>query len=203
MKKWILYSFLVLLLLGCESGSSLSSPAFSSNSEFSETNTSTISSSSSVASVTGNLENKWFISLGLTRSSYNQIKPTIPTSLSSRGVIDMVHIQTIEDNSLVGFSFESRVRGSGGNFTFRIGILNQKFGGFQTVSESEHGPFGDRVFSALRAGLAGKDATYENVLLTYVQQSLNINTAEVTETLENMMPSIAAMLDYYDSFNVE
>ena len=50
----------------------------------------------------------------------------------------------------------------------------------------------------MRRGLAGKQATYENVLQTYVDDGLNISTADVTETLEEMMPSIAAMIDYYD-----
>jgi hypothetical protein len=110
----------------------------------------------------------------------------------------MIHVLTKVDAELVGVSFESRVRGNSGNFTFRIGILNGKFGGFQTVNESEHAAFGDKVFSALRRGLAGKDATYQNVLQTYVDDGLNTSTAEVTETLEEMMPSIAAMIDYYD-----
>jgi hypothetical protein len=111
----------------------------------------------------------------------------------------MIHVQSQVDDELVGFAFEARVRGINGNFTFRLGILNGNFGGFQIVSHSEHTTFGARVFNALRNGLAGKQATYENVLLTYVQQGLNIQTADVTRTLQEMMPSIAAMIDYFDA----
>lgn len=111
----------------------------------------------------------------------------------------MIHVQTYGLGETVGVAFEARVRGNGGNFTFRLGILNAKFGAFQTVSESEHPTFGDRVFNALRNGLSGKDATYESIVQTYVEQGLNTQTADVTETLEEMMPSFNAMLNYFDT----
>jgi hypothetical protein len=203
MKKILLGSLFVWVLMGCTMPSSLEDSSSASVSSL-ESSTSTASSSTSGSSSSSStnagttVESKWLTSLGVQANAYNQAKPLIPTSLSSKGVLDMIHVLTKVDAELVGVSFESRVRGNSGNFTFRIGILNGKFGGFQTVNESEHGAFGDKVFNALRRGLAGKDATYQNVLQTYVDDGLNISTAEVTETLEEMMPSIAAMIDYYD-----
>jgi hypothetical protein len=203
MKKILLSSLFVWVLLGCTMPSSLEDSSSASVSSL-ESSTSTASSSTSGSSSSSStnagttVESKWLTSLGVQANAYNQAKPLIPASLSSKGVLDMIHVLTKVDAELVGVSFESRVRGNSGNFTFRIGILNGKFGGFQTVNESEHGAFGDKVFNALRRGLAGKQATYENVLQTYVDDGLNTSTADVTETLEEMMPSIAAMIDYYD-----
>jgi hypothetical protein len=203
MKKILLGSLFVWVLLGCtmtsslEDSSSASVSSLESSTSMASSSTSGSSSSSSTNAGT-TVESKWLTSLGVQANAYNQAKPLIPTSLSSKGVLDMIHVLTKVDAELVGVSFESRVRGNSGNFTFRIGILNGKFGGFQTVNESEHAAFGDKVFNALRRGLAGKQATYENVLQTYVDDGLNISTADVTETLEEMMPSIAAMIDYYD-----
>jgi hypothetical protein len=203
MKKILLGSLFVWVLLGCTMPSSLEDSSSASVSSL-ESSTSTASSSTSGSSSSSStnagttVEDKWLTSLGVQANTYNQAKPLIPTSLSSKGVLDMIHVLTKVDAELVGVSFESRVRGNSGNFTFRIGILNGKFGGFETVNESEHAAFGDKVFNALRRGLAGKDATYQNVLQTYVDDGLNTSTADVTETLEEMMPSIAAMIDYYD-----
>lgn len=210
MKKHYLFSIFVFILMGCTLPSSVdeSSAPFSSETSSmttsQETSSSTegsssLTSSSSSASAIIPVETKWLTPLDIQANTYNQTKPTIPTSLSSRGVIDMIHVQSQVDDELVGFAFEARVRGINGNFTFRLGILNGNFGGFQIVSHSEHTTFGARVFNALRNGLAGKQATYENVLLTYVQQGLNIQTADVTRTLQEMMPSIAAMIDYFDA----
>jgi len=187
--------------MGCTMPSSLEDSSSASVSSL-ESSTSTASSSTSGSSSSSStnagttVESKWLTSLGVQANAYNQAKPLIPTSLSSKGVLDMIHVLTKVDAELVGVSFESRVQGSGGNFTFRLGILNGKFGGFQTVNESEHPTFGDLVFSALRKGLAGKDATYSNLLLTYVED--NLDTSRVSETLQFMEPSIAAMIDYYD-----
>jgi hypothetical protein len=203
MKKILLGSLFVWVLMGCTMPSSLEDSSSASVSSL-ESSTSTASSSTSGSSSSSStnagttVEDKWLTSLGVQANTYNQAKPLIPTSLSSKGVLDMIHVLTKVDAELVGVSFESRVRGNSGNFTFRIGILNGKFGGFETVNESEHAAFGDKVFNALRRGLAGKDATYQNVLQTYVDDGLNTSTADVTETLEEMMPSIAAMIDYYD-----
>jgi hypothetical protein len=186
MKKHYLFSIFVFILMGCTLPSSTEG-------------SSSLTSSSSSASAIIPVETKWLTPLGIQANTYNQTKPTIPTSLSSRGVIDMIHVQSQVDDELVGLAFEARVRGINGNFTFRLGILNGNFGGFQIVSHSEHGTFGERVFNALRDGLAGKTVTYENILLTYVEQQLNTQTARVTETLNEMMPSIAAMIDYFDA----
>lgn len=210
MKKHYLFSIFVFILMGCTLPSSVdeSSAPFSSETSSmttsQETSSSTegsssLTSSSSSASAIIPVETKWLTPLGIQANTYNQTKPTIPTSLSSRGVIDMIHVQSQVDDELVGLAFEARVRGNGGNFTFRLGILNGKFGGFQTVSHAEHTTFGVKVFNALRNGLAGKTVTYENILLTYVEQQLNTQTARVTETLNEMMPSIAAMIDYFDA----
>ena len=214
MKKYLIVAALSLTLISC----TVTSLSLSSDSQESSTSSATTSSSmvdessSSVSSETSGqsstsssvapettVENKWLVSLGILANTYAQTKPTIPSTLSTRGIIDMIHVQTLGTGNTVGVAFESRVRGNGGNFTFRLGILSGKFGAFQTVSESEHPSFGDRVFTALRNGLAGKDATYANIIQTYVEQGLNTQTADVTETLEEMMPSMNAMLDYYEA----
>jgi len=216
MKKYLIVAALSLTLLSCTVTSlSLSSDSQESSTSSATTSTSSSTadeSSSSVSSETSSesstsssvapettVENKWLISLGILANTYAQTKPTIPSTLSTKGIIDMIHVQTLGTGNTVGVAFESRVRGNGGNFTFRLGILSGKFGAFQTVSESEHPTFGDRVFTALRNGLAGKDATYANIIQTYVEQGLNTQTADVTETLEEMMPSMNAMLDYYEA----
>ena len=214
MKKYLIVAALSLTLISCTVTSlSLSSDSQESSTSSATTSSSTVDeSSSSVSSETSGqsstsssvapettVENKWLVSLGILANTYAQTKPTIPSTLSTRGIIDMIHVQTLGTGNTVGVAFESRVRGNGGNFTFRLGILSGKFGAFQTVSESEHPTFGDRVFTALRNGLAGKDATYANIIQTYVEQGLNTQTADVTETLEEMMPSMNAMLDYYEA----
>ncbi len=214
MKKYLIVAALSLTLLSCTVTSlSLSSDSQESSTSSATTSSSTVdessssvsseassesSTSSSVAPET-TVESKWLVSLGILANTYAQTKPTIPSTLSTNGIIDMIHVQTLGTGNTVGVAFESRVRGNGGNFTFRLGILSGKFGAFQTVSESEHPTFGDRVFTALRNGLAGKDATYANIIQTYVEQGLNTQTADVTETLEEMMPSMNAMLDYYEA----
>jgi hypothetical protein len=214
MKKYLIVAALSITLISCTVTSlSLSSDSQESSTSSATTSSSTVDeSSSSVSSETSGqsstsssvapettVENKWLVSLGILANTYAQTKPTIPSTLSTRGIIDMIHVQTLGTGNTVGVAFESRVRGNGGNFTFRLGILSGKFGAFQTVSESEHPTFGDRVFTALRNGLAGKDATYANIIQTYVEQGLNTQTADVTETLEEMMPSMNAMLDYYEA----
>jgi hypothetical protein len=210
MKKYLIVAALSLTLISCtvtslslssDSQESSTSSATTSSSTADESSSSVSSESSASSSVAPEttVENKWLISLGILANTYAQTKPTIPSTLSTRGIIDIIHVQTLGTGTTVGVAFESRVRGNGGNFTFRLGILSGKFGAFQTVSESEHPTFGDRVFTALKNGLAGKDATYANIIQTYVEQGLNTQTADVTETLEEMMPSMNAMLDYYEA----
>ncbi len=210
MKNYFIVVALGFTLLACATPSS--SLSLNSSSQESSTNSSnslssestsnassTVDASSSSVATETTVESKWLISLGIQANTYAQTKPTIPSTLSTKGITDMIHVQTLGTGTTVGVAFEARVRGNGGNFTFRLGILSGKFGAFQTVSESEHPTFGDRVFTALRNGLAGKDATYANIIQTYVEQGLNTQTADVTETLEEMMPSMNAMLDYYEA----
>lgn len=149
------------------------------------------------------IEEKWLACLGNPSSSdYSGVTTIVPNDLILNGVDEVLEVYSNVTDVLVGVAFEATVEGNGGDFTFRLGILNDLFGAFVTVSESEHPNFGDRVFNALRNGLSGMIATYDNVLEVYVEQGLNTNTAGVTETLQQLMPAIEAMIVHYDQIKL-
>jgi hypothetical protein len=157
--------------------------------------TSMIATSSSAPT----LANIWTIAMGnINPLNFYGVTETLPTTLSSNNVI-VVHAVYRQDGSLYGYAYEALVDGNGGTKTnrFRLGLVNNEFTGFQSVSHKEHGTIGSVIIQALINQLAGKDATFDAALqiMMNANATLTGNTASIT--LDGFRPALQAIVTHY------
>ena len=104
-----------------------------------------------------------------------------------------------QDGSLYGYAYEALVDGNGGGKSnrFRLGLVNNQFAGFQSVSHKEHGTIGTVIIQALVNQLAGKDATFDTALqiMMNANATLTGNTASIT--LDGFRPALQAIVTHY------
>jgi hypothetical protein len=184
------------------SSSSVASQVSSRTTSSIVTNSSSVISSSVVStslSVTTPLSNDWSVALGnINRSQFYGITETLPTTLSSKNVIT-VHAVYRLDGSLYGYAYEALVDGNGGTKTnrFRLGLVNNQFTGFQSVSHQEHNGIGTVIIQALATQLAGNTATFSAALQIMLNANSTLTGFTASVTLVGMRPALEAIVTHY------
>jgi Na+-translocating ferredoxin:NAD+ oxidoreductase RnfG subunit len=112
--------------------------------------------------------------------------------------VDVVY-ELKQNNVTKGFIFQATVDGSGGNNSniFRLGLLNNQFTGFQSVSHREHNGIGTVIIQTMVAQLAGKTATYDTALQIMINANATLTGNTSQETIDGMLPAIEAMVLRY------
>jgi hypothetical protein len=102
-------------------------------------------------------------------------------------------------NVTKGFLFQATVDGRGGNNSnrFRLGLVNNEFTGFQSVTHKEHNGIGTVIIQALAARLAGTTATYDAALQIMVSANATLTSFTSQETIDGIRPAIEAMVERY------
>jgi hypothetical protein len=90
-------------------------------------------------------------------------------------------------------------RGAYNSNVFRLGLLNNQFTGFQSVSHKEHDGIGTVIIQALVAQLAGTTATYDAALQIMVNANATLTSFTSQETIDGIRPAIEAMVLRYSS----
>jgi hypothetical protein len=100
-----------------------------------------------------------------------------------------------------GFLFQATVDGRGGNKSnrFRLGLVNNEFTGFQSVTHKEHNGIGTVIIQALVTQLAGTTATYDAALQIMVNANATLTSFTSQETIDGIRPAIEAMVLRYSS----
>jgi hypothetical protein len=126
------------------------------------------------------------------------VTETLPNTLSSADVVT-VHAVYQNNGTLYGYAYEALVDGRGGNKSnrFRLGLVDNKFTGFQSVSHLEHNGIGTIIIQALVNQLAGKDATYETALEIMVSANNAITGITAQVTLDGIRPALQAIVTHY------
>jgi hypothetical protein len=114
--------------------------------------------------------------------------------------VDVIY-ELKQNNETQGFAFQATVDGRGGynSNIFRLGLLNNQFTGFQSVSHKEHDGIGTVIIQALVAQLAGTTATYDAALQIMVNANATLTSFTSQETIDGIRPSIEAMVLRYSS----
>jgi hypothetical protein len=114
--------------------------------------------------------------------------------------IDVVY-ELKQNNVTQGFAFQATVDGRGGynSNIFRLGLLNNQFTGFQSVSHKEHNGIGTVIIQALVTQLAGTTATYDAALQIMVNANATLTSFTSQETIDGIRPAIEAMFLRYSS----
>jgi hypothetical protein len=157
--------------------------------------TSTATPSSSMAT----LANIWTIAMGnINPNDFYGVTETLSTTLSTNNVV-VVHAVYRRDGSLYGYAFEALVDGNAGSKSnrFRVGLSNDVFAGFQSVSHREHGSIGTVIIQALVNQLAGKDATYEAALQIMINANATLTSNTASITLNGFRPALQAIVTHY------
>jgi Na+-translocating ferredoxin:NAD+ oxidoreductase RnfG subunit len=112
--------------------------------------------------------------------------------------VDVVY-ELKQNNVTKGFILQATVDGSGGNNSniFRLGLLNNQFTGFQSVSHREHNGIGTVIIQTMVAQLAGKTATYDTALQIMINANATLTGNTSQETIDGMLPAIEAMVLRY------
>jgi hypothetical protein len=128
------------------------------------------------------------------------VTETLPNTLSSVDVV-IVHAVYRNNGTFYGYAYEALVDGRGGNNSnrFRLGLVNNKFTGFHSVSNNEHNGFGKVIIQALVNQLAGKDATYDAALLIMVTANATISGDTAQVTINGIGPALQAIVTHYSS----
>jgi hypothetical protein len=126
------------------------------------------------------------------------VTETLPNTLSSADVVT-VHAVYRNNGTLYGYAYEALVDGDGGNKSnrFRLGLVNNKFTGFQSVDHDEHTTFGRVIIQALVNQLAGKDATYDAALQIMVTANATLVGKTSQVTIDGIGPALQAIVTHY------
>jgi hypothetical protein len=139
----------------------------------------------------------------INQNEFYGITETLPTTLSSNNVVT-VHTVYRLDGSLYGYAYEALVDGNGGDQTnrFRVGLVNNQFAGFQSVSHQEHGGIGTVIIQALVNRLPGTTATFAAALQIMLTANSTLTGFTASVTLVGIRPSLEAIVTHYLS-NIE
>jgi hypothetical protein len=134
----------------------------------------------------------------INRSQFYGITETLPTTLSSKNVVT-VHAVYRLDGSLYGYAYEALVDGNGGDQTnrFRVGLVNNQFTGFQSVSHKEHGGIGTVIIQALVNQLPGTSASFAEALQIMLNANSTLTGFTASVTLVGIRPSLEAIVTHY------
>jgi hypothetical protein len=182
-------------LVSSQSASSLPRSTASISSLMIASSTSMIATSSSAPT----LANIWTIAMGnINPLNFYGLTETLPTTLSSNNVI-VVHAVYRQDGSLYGYAYEALVDGNGGTKTnrFRLGLVNNQFTGFQSVSHQEHNGIGTVIIQALATQLAGNTATFSAALQIMLNANSTLTGFTASVTLVGMRPALEAIVTHY------
>ena len=130
---------------------------------------------------------------------------TLTSNLTATKVIDVQKVFNL-DGSFYGFLYEALVDGNGGRNSnrFRVGLANATYLGFQSVSENEHGNFGDIIINALKNSLKGKEAVYANAWEIMISANETVTAGTASETINPIADALEAITTHYLSqINVE
>jgi hypothetical protein len=182
----------------------------SSSASTSTTTSSVVTSSSAVVSSSTSsatpssspstpLANIWLAAMGnINANEFYGVTETLPNTLSSADVVT-VHAVYRNNGTLYGYAYEALVDGDGGNKSnrFRLGLVNNKFTGFQSVDHDEHTTFGRVIIQALVNQLAGKDATYDAALQIMVTANATLVGKTSQVTIDGIGPALQAIVTHY------
>ncbi len=222
MSNKILVVLLSLLLAGCATSSSdeISSLPSSiiTNSDSSVVLTSNTSidnpssnlSLSSVVSTSAivTLNSKWAVAMGgggVNLTQFYAVDENLTQSLTSTKVVEVQRVFNL-DGSFYGYVYEALVDGNGGRNSnrFRIGLANSIYLGFESVTEKEHGNFGDIIINALKNSLKGKAAVYANAWEIMISANETVAAGTASETINPIADALEAITTHYLSqINVE
>jgi hypothetical protein len=131
-------------------------------------------------------------------NNFYGVTETLPTTLSTKNVM-VVHAVYRLDGSLYGYAYEALVDGNGGSKTnrFRIGLVNDQFAGFQSVSHREHSGIGTVIIQALATRLAGTAGTYSAALQIMINANANLTGFTASITVDGIRPALEAIVTHY------
>jgi hypothetical protein len=126
------------------------------------------------------------------------ITETLPNNLSSNNVVNVNAVYRL-DGSLYGYAYEALVDGNGGDKTnrFRVGLVNNQFSGFQSVSHKEHAGIGIVIIQALADRLAGSPATFDAALQIMVNANATLTGFTAQITVDGIRPALQAIVTHY------
>jgi hypothetical protein len=131
------------------------------------------------------------------RSSFDIESVEVNESEQEVGIDVVYELKQLNESK--GFLFQATVDGRGGkrSNTFRLGLVNNEFTGYQSVTHKEHSGIGTVIIQALVVRLAGTTATYDAALQIMISANATLTSITSQETIDGIRPAIEAMVDRY------
>lgn len=154
------------------------------------------------------LNSKWAIAMGgvgVNLTQFYAVNENLTQNLTSTKVVEVQRVFNL-DGSFYGYVYEALVDGNGGRNSnrFRIGLANSIYLGFESVTEKEHGNFGDIIINALKNSLKGKAAVYANAWEIMISANETVAAGTASETINPIADALEAITTHYLSqINVE